>query len=123
VLFPAIFTVGGPSPFLRVISILMLLPGVTVWAWSVVLILTKVPKGELMTGGPYALVRHPLYTGVALLVLPWTGFLCDSWLGVVIGAVLYVGSRLFSPEEERQLSKTFGPAWDDYRDKVKLPWL
>jgi Isoprenylcysteine carboxyl methyltransferase (ICMT) family. len=47
-----------------------LIPGVTIWIWSVVLILTKVPRGELITSGPYALVKHPIYTGVALLVLP-----------------------------------------------------
>ena len=43
---------------------------------------------------------------VALLVAPWLGFLLNTWLGALIGVVLYVGSRLFSPEEERVLSKT-----------------
>jgi protein-S-isoprenylcysteine O-methyltransferase Ste14 len=121
--FPSSFGVGGPSDALRAISIVVLIPGVAIWAWSVVLILTKVPRHELITTGPYALVKHPLYTGVALLVLPWVGFLLDTWLGVVIGGVLYVGSRMFSPEEEETLSKTFGPAWDRYNDTVKMPWL
>ena len=88
-----------------------------------VLILTKVPKNELITSGPYALVKHPLYTGVALLVLPWIGFLLNTWLGVVIGLVLYTGSRLFAPKEEAALSKAFGAAWDEYCSKVKIPWL
>ena len=123
VAFPSSFGVGGPSAALRAISIVVLIPGVTIWVWSVVLILTKVPRNELITNGPYALVKHPLYTGVALLVLPWIGFLLDTWLGVVIGIVLYVGSRMFSPEEEEALSKTFGPAWDRYNATVKMPWL
>ena len=123
VLFPTVFRVGGPSPVLRAISILLLIPGVAIWLWSVVLILTKVPKKELITGGPYALVKHPLYTGVALLVLPWLGFLFDTWLGALAGIVLYVASRLFSPAEERALAQAFGPAWDAYIAKVKLPWL
>ncbi len=80
-------------------------------------------KKELITSGPYSLVKHPLYTGVALLVLPWIGFLLNTWLGVLIGMVLYVGSRIFSPEEEKALSKTFGTSWDEYCDTVKLPWL
>jgi protein-S-isoprenylcysteine O-methyltransferase Ste14 len=42
---------------------------------------------------------------------------------VLIGVVLYVGSRIFSPAEEEILSKTFGAAWDEYRRKVKIPWL
>ena len=123
ILFPSWFDVGGPSTALKVISIIILIPGVTIWIWSVVLILTKVPQGELITSGPYSLVKHPLYTAVALLVLPWIGFLFNTWLGVLIGIVLYIGSRLFSPEEEEILSKTFGTAWDDYCNKVKIPWL
>jgi len=123
ILFPSLFSVGGPSTGLLVISIIMLIPGVTIWIWSVVLILVIVPKNELITMGPYSLVKHPLYTGVAFLVLPWIGFLFNSWLGVLIGIVLYIGSRLFSPAEEAVLSRTFGAAWIAYSNKVKIPWL
>jgi protein-S-isoprenylcysteine O-methyltransferase Ste14 len=123
ILFPSLFSVGGPSTALRVISIVILLPGVTIWIWSVVLLLTRIPKGELITYGPYSLVKHPLYAGVAFLVLPWLGFLFDTWLGVVIGIVLYVASRLFSPEEEKKLSEAFGITWDQYCHSVMIPWL
>ena len=120
--FPAFFDVGGTSIALRVVSIVILIPGVTIWIWSVVLILTKVPKKELITTGPYSLVKHPLYTGVTLLVLPWIGFLFNTWLGALIGMVMYVGSRLFSPDEEKVLSETFGATWDEYCEDVKIPW-
>jgi protein-S-isoprenylcysteine O-methyltransferase Ste14 len=121
--YPSLFDVGGPSSILRVVSIVLLIPGVTIWMWSVVLILTKVPRGELITDGPYSLVKHPLYTGVALLVLPWIGFLVNTWLGALIGIILYIGSRIFAPAEEAILAKTFGAAWDDYCHTVKIPWL
>jgi protein-S-isoprenylcysteine O-methyltransferase Ste14 len=123
ILFPSVFSVGGPSTALRVISIVILIPGVTIWIWSVVLLLTRIPKGELITYGPYSLVKHPLYTSVAFLVLPWLGFLFNTWLGVLIGIVLYIGSRLFSPEEEEALSRTFGTTWDEYCNTVMIPWL
>jgi protein-S-isoprenylcysteine O-methyltransferase Ste14 len=123
VLYPAWFTVGGPAVSLIAVSVVMLIPGVVVWLWSVVLILTRVPAGQLITTGPYALVKHPLYTGVGLLVVPAAGFLFNSWLGVLIGIVVYTGSRMFSPDEEKILSKIFGPAWDEYTGKVFLPWL
>jgi len=67
VAFPSVFEVGGPSDALRAISIVVLIPGITIWIWSVVLILTRVPQGELIATGPFALVKHPLYTGVTLL--------------------------------------------------------
>ena len=121
---PSLFSVGGPPLVLKVLSIFILIPGVTIWLWSAVLILTKVPKQELITNGPFSLVKHPLYTGVGLLVLPWIGFLLNTWLGALIGIVLYLGSRMFAPEEERALAKTFGVAWDDYCcNGVKIPWL
>jgi protein-S-isoprenylcysteine O-methyltransferase Ste14 len=123
VVFPSLFSVGGPPAALRVVSIVILIPGVTSWIWSVVLILTRVPKKQLITDGPYSLVKHPLYTGVALLVLPWIGFLFNTWLGVLIGIVMYIGCRMFAPEEEKMLSKTFGTTWDEYCHRVKIPWL
>ena len=119
---PSFFAVGGPPTLLRVISIVVLVPGVVIWIWSAILILTRVPRGELITSGPFALVKHPLYTAVALLVLPWAGFLVNTWLGVVLGLVLYVGARIFAPEEEALLSRTFGSRWDSYRRTVILPW-
>jgi protein-S-isoprenylcysteine O-methyltransferase Ste14 len=121
--FPEIFAVGGPSEALRIVSIVLLVPGVTIWIWSAVLILREVPRGKLITSGPYALVKHPLYTAVALLVLPWAGFLLDTWLGAAIGLVLYAATRFFGPEEEAALSRTFGPRWDAYTRRVKLAWL
>jgi protein-S-isoprenylcysteine O-methyltransferase Ste14 len=62
-----------------------------------------------------------LYTGAALLVLPWLGFLLDSWLGVPLGIAVYVGSWLFVAEEERTLAKTFGVSWGEYCARVKMP--
>lgn len=123
VLWPAVFSVGGPGEALRAASWVMLVPGVVIWLWSVVLILTRVPRGELITTGPYLLVKHPLYTGVALLVLPWAGFLLDSWLGAAIGIVLYSASRMYSPREEDTLAQAFGTEWKAYCDRVVLPWL
>ena len=121
--YPTLFDVGGPPTVLAVVSVAVLVGGITIWIWSVVLILTKVPRGELITNGPYSLVKHPLYTSVALLVLPWIGFLLNTWLGAAIGIALYVGSRIFAPVEEAALSRTFGARWVGYRSSVKMSWL
>jgi protein-S-isoprenylcysteine O-methyltransferase Ste14 len=123
VLAPDWFRVGGPPTWLGWLSVSVLTIGIVGWAWSVILILAMVPRHRLITGGPFAIVRHPLYTSVALLVLPWIGFLLDSWVGVVIGLALYLASRRYSPAEEASLATTFGPAWDHYRMGVRLPWV
>lgn len=121
--YPLWFSVGGPPPWLWAISMVVLVPGVIIWLWSVYLILTRVPRGELVTGGPYALMKHPIYTGFALLVVPWFGFLLNSWLGVVVGMTIYLGCRRYGPEEEGELSSTFAADWDKYSRSVLLPWL
>lgn len=122
ILFPEFFYIGH-SVFLTIISVIILIAGIILWIWSVILILTKVPKKVLMTKGPYSLVKHPLYTGVAFLVLPWLGFLLNTWLGVLLGVVLYTGTRIFAPREEIVLAKIFGTEWEEYCNNVKVPWL
>jgi protein-S-isoprenylcysteine O-methyltransferase Ste14 len=120
---PSVFAVGGPPGWLRTLSIGLLAIGVVIWLWSVVLVLVKVPRGELITAGPFALMRHPIYAGVSLLVLPWLGFLLDTWLGLALGLTMYLATRRFAPREEDALARMFGPDWEEYRAKVKFPWL
>jgi protein-S-isoprenylcysteine O-methyltransferase Ste14 len=117
------FTVGGPPSVMLVVSIVVSAVGVVIWAWAVALILLRVPQGELITTGPFALMKHPIYTAAALLVLPWVGFLLDSWLGALVGLAFYAGSRRIAPAEEVELAQRFGPAWTAYTHTVKLPWL
>lgn len=119
---PTWFALGAGSAG-RLVAVGLLVPGVALWLGSVVQILVNVPRGRLITTGPYALVLHPLYTSVALLVLPGLGMLFDSWLGLPLGAILYGSSRLFSGQEERELAARFPQAWPEYRRRVLLPWL
>jgi protein-S-isoprenylcysteine O-methyltransferase Ste14 len=121
--YPAWFHVGGPSTALRGASVVVLAAGVAVWAWSVTLLLTRARRGELITSGPCAVVKRPLYTPVSLLVLPSIGFVLGTWLGALTGIAMYVGSRIFAPEEEAELAKAFGRAWDDYSTTVRIRWL
>jgi protein-S-isoprenylcysteine O-methyltransferase Ste14 len=123
ILFPPAFSVGGPPTALFVTSMIILIIGIFVWIWTVYLILAKIPKKELIIKGPYSIVKHPLYTGVAFLVIPWIGFLCNTWLGVFLGIVIYIGSRIYSPEEEKILLEIFGERWAKYCRSVTIKWL
>jgi len=122
VLWPSIFRAElGPAGM--ILGVVLVSAGVPLWLTSVVQILVLVPRGKLITRGPFALVRHPLYTSVALLVLPGVGLLFDSWLGVELGLVLYLASRRFAPSEERELAARFPQEYAAYRRRVLLPWL
>ncbi len=122
VIYPRVFTLHfGPVGI--VLGCTFLLVGVPVWLTSVVQILASVPKNRLITRGPFAIVLHPLYTSVALLVIPGVGFLLDTWAGLGIGGNLYVFSRIFSIEENRRLNQLFPGEYQAYRSRVLLPWL
>ena len=123
VAFPELFSVGGPPVAVRVVSAIVLCAGIVIWLWSAVLILTRVPRGELITTGPFAIVKHPLYTGVSLLVLPALGLLLNTWLGIAVGLVMYFATRLYAPNEETELAERFGASWKRYEAGVRIPWL
>jgi protein-S-isoprenylcysteine O-methyltransferase Ste14 len=106
-----------------VAGFLLLLIGVPLWLTSAFQILVSVPKGELITTGAFALMRHPLYTSVALLVIPGLGLVFGSWLGLTVGVVLYAWARLFARSEEQDLEARFPRDYPAYRKRVALPWL
>jgi protein-S-isoprenylcysteine O-methyltransferase Ste14 len=75
---------------------------------------------HLFTTGPYAVMRHPLYLGNALIVL---GLLCivnEPWAwGLVAGG--FLGSTLLILRaEEALLSERFGAAWTSWAAQVPL---
>jgi protein-S-isoprenylcysteine O-methyltransferase Ste14 len=124
IISPSLFRLPELPPLLKGIFVLILIIGIINWIWSVGLILVNVPQNKLITTGPYSIVKHPLYTGVALLVLPALGFLFSSTLGLFIGLIVYFVSRLFSPSEEKVLAQTFGSsAWESFLHQLKLPWF
>jgi protein-S-isoprenylcysteine O-methyltransferase Ste14 len=123
IVFPKNFSVGGPSLPLFLVSLVILIPGIFNWIWSVILIVKKISRKELIKTGPYAIIKHPLYVGVALLVLPWIGFIINTWLGALIGIIVYIGSRLYGPGEEKILKAIFGREWEDYEKSVKIRWI
>lgn len=66
---------------------------------------------ELRTGGPYAITRHPIYTGMLAMVLGTT-LLAGSVLVLAGSAVFVAYVAIKIQTEERLLTETFG---DEYR--------
>ena len=85
----------------------------------------QVKEGHtLVRGGPYALVRHPIYTGLSLATLGSAMVIGE--LRCVIGAVLAIFEwKRKSLLEERFMIEQFGRQYLDYRRQVKalFPYL
>jgi protein-S-isoprenylcysteine O-methyltransferase Ste14 len=92
-------------------------------AWSFV---PKADQGTgLVTTGPYRLVRHPIYLGLALLTLG-QALAFRSWLAGVIVLVGIVPTLAWRARaEEALLSRTFGDRYALYRRQTKMmiPYL
>jgi len=92
-------------------------------AWSFV---PKADRGTgLVTTGPYRLVRHPIYLGLALVALG-ESLAFGSWSALMIvlsGIVPTFGWR--ARAEEKLLSRTFGERYAVYRRRTKMiiPYL
>jgi protein-S-isoprenylcysteine O-methyltransferase Ste14 len=73
---------------------------------------------ELVTSGPYQLVRHPIYSGVLVAGIGTGVALSWTWLiAVALAGVYFVYSAAI---EERNLIKQFPDAYPVYRHSTKM---
>jgi protein-S-isoprenylcysteine O-methyltransferase Ste14 len=73
---------------------------------------------DLISDGPYRLVRNPIYTGMFGLLLA-TGLAMSRWTTLLAAsAVFVVGTLIRIRSEEKLLRQAFGPAFDEYARKV-----
>jgi protein-S-isoprenylcysteine O-methyltransferase Ste14 len=79
----------------------------------------RVIKGhELITSGPYAVVRNPIYLGMFGLMIA-TGLVFTTWWALLIAVIIFlVGNQIRIRAEERLLRETFGSQFDDYASRV-----
>ncbi len=91
--------------------------------WSISLEIRE--KHELISSGPYALVRHPMYTSFLLMALG-QAFLIPNWVVGLAGlagfAILFF---LRVDKEERMMLEIFGPRYSAYMERTKrlIPYL
>jgi len=97
--------------------------GLAVWArvflgrnWGMPM--TQKDEPELVTGGPYGRVRHPIYTGILLAMLG-TGLAVDLYWLIALGVTgpYFLYSAMV---EEKRLIATFPVAYPSYRARTKM---
>jgi protein-S-isoprenylcysteine O-methyltransferase Ste14 len=84
-----------------------------------------VPGHELVTSGPYSLVRHPIYTSMLCLLLG-TGFMITPLALLAIAMVVFVaGMEIRIRLEEKLLASRFRETFSDYQRRVPayIPFL
>jgi protein-S-isoprenylcysteine O-methyltransferase Ste14 len=103
--------------------------GLAIWArvvlagnWSGTVTLKE--GHELIRRGPYARIRHPIYTGFAL-ALAGTALAIGQWRGVLALAAVLVAHTMKAFKEEAWLRREFGEAFEAHcrRTGMFLPRL
>jgi protein-S-isoprenylcysteine O-methyltransferase Ste14 len=80
------------------------------------------PVSTLITTGAYRISRNPMYTGLGIAYLGGVLLAGTWWPLATLPAALIAVRRVVIDPEERYLASQFGPAFADYRARVRR-WL
>lgn len=116
---PTVSAIPLLPPTVRlVIGAVLLVAGLSFWAWSAVYFVRHFFAGELLTTGPFSWCRNPIYASFIVFLVPAAALLANAWRFLVVDAVLYAVFRAFIGAEDRMLSERFGAAYERYRSAV-----
>jgi protein-S-isoprenylcysteine O-methyltransferase Ste14 len=103
-------------------ALLVVATGFTLWARIVLgTMWSSAPVAKeshiLHTEGPYAVTRHPIYTGIlGMLFASAIALDFGAWLYVLVLVVVFFELRI--RDEERLLNEAFPGAYEEYRRRV-----
>jgi protein-S-isoprenylcysteine O-methyltransferase Ste14 len=118
------------SPALEAVGVVLFLSGLALAVWARMYLgrnwgmpMTQKDEPELVTSGPYHLVRHPIYSGILLAFLG-TSLATNLYLliaVVVIGIYFIYSAKV----EEKNMTTTFPNTYPSYRMRTKMliPYL
>jgi protein-S-isoprenylcysteine O-methyltransferase Ste14 len=108
------------SETIKAASIVLVAVGVAIaiWArrhigeyWSSRVALKK--DHHLIQSGPYARVRHPIYSGM-LLAMIGTGLFVGEWRAIIGVLLVFAAHWQKARREEKLLASEFGPIYQEY---------
>ncbi|HSZ49777.1 MAG TPA: isoprenylcysteine carboxylmethyltransferase family protein [Streptosporangiaceae bacterium] len=80
--------------------------------------MTRKDNPELVTTGPYHLIRHPIYSGILLAMIGTAIAVSVYWL---IAAVVIGGYFIYSATvEERYMAERFPDTYPGYKRSTKM---
>jgi protein-S-isoprenylcysteine O-methyltransferase Ste14 len=77
------------------------------------------PQEKLLTEGPFAFSRNPLYLGGNVFIFFGTVFVLGSPSGIALTFVVIFITNFMIKREEKQLEQTFGEEWSRYKKQVR----
>jgi len=113
------------APALLAIGLLLFVAGLALAVWARLHIgrnwglpMSEKADPELITNGPYHLIRHPIYSGLILAMLGTALAISLYWLIVapIVGGYFIYSART----EERYMTELFPDAYPAYKSHTKM---
>jgi protein-S-isoprenylcysteine O-methyltransferase Ste14 len=92
--------------------------GIVFWIYSAVFFLKYFKPGQLLTKGPFALCRNPIYSSIIVFIIPSLALIFHSGLTFSISLVLYIGFKISIHGETNILRRIFADEYDKYEKSV-----
>jgi protein-S-isoprenylcysteine O-methyltransferase Ste14 len=113
VLFPQ-----RPSLIWQALGWVWLAFGLAFWVATLLRFVPRWTRGELITSGPYALCRHPLYALVPFFILPAVGLITQNRAYFLIALISFPLALHAGAREEAELLRLYGRSWTDYASRT-----
>jgi len=79
----------------------------------------KGTPGHLLTGGPFAISRNPIYLGATLFLIGIALITGNVWILAAAFVAAFLTGKLAVEREEKILAERFGKKYRDYAKKVR----
>jgi len=104
--------------YVKVFGFVWLGLGTIYWMYSAIFFLKYFKPGNLITQGPFALCRNPIYSSIIVFIIPSLALIFYSGLVFSIALVLYLGFRISIHGETNVLRRIFGEEYEIYEKSV-----
>jgi len=103
---------------IKILGFVWLGCGLLFWIYSTQYFLRYFKPGKLITKGPFALCRNPIYSAIIVFIIPSLALLFHSGLLLSISLVLYLGFVISIHGETIVLRRIFGEEYEKYEKSV-----
>jgi protein-S-isoprenylcysteine O-methyltransferase Ste14 len=122
---PWLRTLSIPLPDgLRWVGFALGLVGLGLWTWTQAVLgkeyspqLQLRDRHRLVTGGPYARMRHPMYTAMSVVGIAFA-LVTANWCFVLFAVALIAGFVVRAPREEQMMLQAFGEEYRAYMQRT-----